>query len=251
MGVINMKQFKENKYNEMGYEKDLTIIKCELQAAIEASAVMRVLNPISKTIADIKQNKKTITISFREKNDKFKKIVKDYGYRWDSIWVKNISFKTENIEDRIAEIGHSLLFAGFSVRIMNSVIRKKVVDGNFKQEHTRWISILCDKPNYFYISWNYLDNMYDAAKQITSSVYHKPGILVSIEHFEEVLDFAETYKFRFSQTAEKLIERGKLNESIATIVLLQEKTKVTLPQLNRNQKLEIPLKVEVLNEFKD
>lgn len=226
----------------------------DIQADVEAEAVMEPSDPVSTTIADIKLNDDKIIISFLEKNNDFKKIIKNYNFRWDSPWKKQLSFMTENPEDRMAEIGHTLLAAGFCIRILNPEIRKKIITENFILEHTRWISVLSNKPTHFYIQWAYEDNMYSEAKKITGSRYDKPGVIIPMEHMDEILDFAKIYEFKFSPAAETLLKKAKANKK-AALILKSENLKTKEKQLPESNSdipvLEVPKKIEVDDELKD
>ncbi len=224
-----------------------------IQADVEAEAVMRPAGtPLTETIADIKPTGTHIEISFPEKRESFKAVIKAYGYRWDCTWKKQMSYKTENPADRVAEIGAQLLAAGFCIRVINPEIREKIKTGNFEFEHTRWIGVLTNKPKHFYVSWSYEDNMYDAAKKITGSKYDKPGVVVPMVQFEEVLDFAGLYKYKLSPAAALLVETAKASKAAALVVDIQEKKTSILPAAQEGiPTLEVPENVEIADEFKD
>lgn len=227
-------------------------IKKDFQAEAEAEAVIRPTTPVTETIAEIRLVKDEILTSFRERNDDFREIVKNHGYRWNDPWRKKLSFATDDPIDRLAEIGHYLLAQGYPVQIMNEEARAKAISGDFEPEHTRWISVLTEShPDSFYISWEYEDNMYDAAKRITGSRYSKPGVVVPMEHVDEILDFAEIYKYRFSPAAEKMIEQARANQQAAQVVDVVGKSKPDLPEPGEIPDLDIPELVEIDDELKD
>jgi len=244
--IDTMKKISESIKNNPEAE-----IEKYLKADVEAEAVIKPSEPVSQTIADISLKKDNIFILFPEKNNDFKEIIKEHGYRWNSGWEKKLSFKTEDTEDRIAEVGHALLAGGFCIRVINSEIREKIISENFIQEHTRWISVLSNKPAYFYIQWEYGDNMYDEARRITGARYDKPGIIVPMEHIDEILDFASLYKFKFSPQAGKLIEKARVNKAAAMTVKLEAKEKKLLPKTDGIPVLKTPENVEINNELKD
>lgn len=216
-----------------------------LQADVEAEAGMMPPEPESKTIANITLRKDHIEISFKERSDAFKKIVKSHGYRWDTPWKKDLSFKTGDPNDRMAQIGHSLLAAGFCIRILNPEIREKIISGSFTQEHTRWISGLISKPDHFYISWSRDDDIYSAAKRIAGARYDSPGITVPLEHADEVVDFAEINKFKFTPAAQKLVERATVNKAAALVVELEAKEKEVHKKQDGMPVLDIPKTVDI------
>lgn len=227
-------------------------IKKDFQAETEAEAVMRPTSPVTETVADISMVKDQIIISFRERNDDFRKIVKNHGYRWNSPWKKNLDWSTGDPAHRVAEIGNTLLSAGYPIRIINEETRSMAISGDFEPEHTRWISVLTEShPNNFYISWKYEDNMYDAAKRITGSRYSKPGVVVSMEHVDEILDFAEIYKYNFSPAAEKLIAQARANQQVVQVVNVVGKAHPSLPLFGNIPTLSVPKNVEVDFDLRD
>lgn len=230
---------------------DTEDIEKKLEADARAEAVMQPEKPVTETIADISTAKNYISVSFMERNDNFKKIIRDYGYRWDSPWRKNLSFATGSTDDRVAEIAHALLAAGFPVRVMNPDIRAKILAGDFTQEHTRWISVLSKKPKHFYVSWKYDDNLYKKAKLITGARYFKPGIIVPMNSLDEVLDFAKMYEYKFSPAAEDLIKKAEVNKAAAMVVNIKAKKKKELPDASGIPVLNIPENVEVDDDLKD
>jgi len=226
-------------------------VESNFQADVEAEAVMRPTSPLSETVADISIHKDHIEISFKEKNERFKEVIKGHGYYWDDPWNKNLSYKTESTEDRLAEIGHALLAAGFCVRIINPDVREKITTEDFTQEHTRWIGVLTDSPDLFFITWAYDDNLYNEAKKIAGSRYCKPGVTVPMEHVDELKDFAGIYKFKYSDVAERLIEKAELNKAAALVVDLKAKKKTILEKQDGVPVLDIPESVEIDSSLKE
>lgn len=223
----------------------------DLEKDVYIESILKSKNPVTNTIADITYNEKSINIHFPEKNEKFKSIIKSHQFYWSGTWKKSLSFKTENVEDRVAEIGHKLVSYGFGISIFNNEIKEKIVKEDFTQEQTRWISVLSEYKNTFYIQWAYGDTIYSAAKRIPGSKYYKPGILIPIMYVNELLDFAEIYDFKFSKGAKKLIKIAIKEVESIKAVDLKEIPKKEMKSGTKIPELIIPENIEIPDEFKD
>ncbi|MED5050630.1 hypothetical protein P9850_01935 [Anoxybacillus rupiensis] len=150
-----------------------------------------------------------VTAKF-EKNEEFRKVVKSLGYTWEgSAWEKKISETTGSAEDRAAELGNKLLNAGFPICIFDEEIRRKAIEGDFEPECHRWI-FRRKNTKKFAIKWEgWNDTLYKRAKSLPGARWDSGSILVDVAHYEVVTEFAELYGFKFTETAQKLIEQYK------------------------------------------
>ena len=147
-----------------------------------------------------------------EKDDDFRKIVKDHGYEWSGkAWEKKITEWTEPAGERVAELGNALLNAGFTVRFPDRESMEKAISGEFEKECHRWIRWHAKK--CLSISWKgHNDTVYKAALKISGARYSEGLVLAPVERYCEIEDFASTLGFRFSKKALAEIERFKLEE---------------------------------------
>jgi len=228
----------------------------EVVKDILAEATVRPENPKTETVAEIRILDDLLEIRFPEKRDSFRELVKkELNMVWsEGSWKRRIRMKNGTIEDRAAEAGNKLLYAGFSIRIFDAEIRERAINADYKPECTRWISRVVEGKyfGWFVISWSRDENLYRRAKSITGAKYDKPNVVVSPEHFAEVLDFAEMYKFEISSGARDVITRAEevRNNSIIGIAM-EPKEKDYAVVTSRAPVLEIPDDTEVLDEFKD
>jgi len=166
--------------------------------------------------------KETEVSTIFEKNEKFREVVKSLGYEWSGTnWVKEIREATGTAAERAAELGNKLLNAGFPISILDEEIRKNAINAVYEPEHTRWI-YRCANGKYedwFAITWEE-DNekLYQDARHITGSRWSKPSVVVKPEYFTQVEDFANLYGFRFTQAAQKLLDKAKMARETAVIV---------------------------------
>lgn len=150
--------------------------------------------------------------AYYEKNENFRHVVKDLGYKWNvekRAWEKDITAYNGSQVDRAAELGNHLLKAGFAVQIADDNIRAAAVSGKFKLEQTRWILLRIEGDYKGYLSINFPrgdETIYQSARKITGSRWSNPNIVVPINSADEVLDFAEMKNFAISPAAQKAID---------------------------------------------
>lgn len=149
-----------------------------------------------------------------EKNDTIIKLVKERGYHWDywnKTWVKQITERTGAATERAAEIGNKLLNAGFPILIEDPQIRDKAINGIYEPEHTRWICLIAKGKHEgkLRITWAGKDDeLYQKARSLPRSRWDK-GVVVEVQYYKEIEDFAELYGFRFSPGARAKIDEYK------------------------------------------
>jgi len=199
---------------------------------------------------EIKTTNNTIKVYF-EKNEDFRQIVKELGYRWNKpCWERELRATNGTIEDRVAELGNKLLNAGFPVMILDKKAREKAISGNFEQEHTRWVYARMDDEykGWLSIEWQgYNNDLYKTARKLPGSRWNK-GVLVKVEYYKEIEDFAELYDFRFSEGATKLIEEHKKSlEDIEEVI----PTKVKEKELKDGLKEILNSSTDILDDLKD
>ena len=147
------------------------------------------------------------------KNDKFREVVKQLGYRWDSDdkdWYKNLTETTGSGIDRAAEVANALLRTGFTVMVDTEEIKEKAISGQFESECKRWIVKQETDTNEVCIEIAYgNDNLYSAAKKISGAHWQtKRGMMVPVSSFDELLDFAECMDYKLTQAAKTAIDNA-------------------------------------------
>lgn len=164
-------------------------------------------------VAKIKYKDSTLSAEYI-KNDDFIGIVKNIGYKWNgSTWEKGITEYTGSVNDQAAELGNKLLLAGFTVQFPNEESKNMAVSGEFVEENDRWIKFHIKYKNLAIFWKKKSDALYDAAKKLPGARWRDGAMLVGIEFYREVLDFAETMGFSVSKTAQNEIEKYRRAES--------------------------------------
>lgn len=178
-------------------------------------------------IVKITGDESVVKVSY-EKNDELISVVRELKFRWDgSAWKRYLDESTGLFVDRASELGNILLSKGFSVYVSDPDALGKAVSGDYVPEHKRWIKGN-KKKNLLYITWSEDDDM-DMQKNIEklSSKNHEPGyISLPVSHYNEVLDLADIYNFRFTRTASELINTYREQyESLPKVFVTTQKTK--------------------------
>jgi len=227
-----------------------------LADAAKIEATVRPEKPVTETVAEIRALENCIEVHFPEKRDDFREIVKvQLGMEWSvNRWTRKLVKINGTPADRAAEAGHRLLAAGFPVRIFDDETRQKAITGTYGPEHTRWIMcrVSGDYLGYLSIKWGRKEDFYRAAKGIKRSRYYKSNVVVPPEYFDEVLDFAQLYDFRISESAQKAIDvarQARESMLVVNVVLPIEKEHVVVS--GKPPVLEVPAEVDVADEFRD
>lgn len=182
----------------------------KLEAEIKLESTVFPENAITNIPAEITIYTDKITVSF-EKNEKFRKIVKGLGYSWNGIWEKIIKETTGSAEDRAAELGNKLLNAGFPICILDENTRNRAVNGEYEPECKRWIylKVKGEYTGWLAINWTDNSNIYNKVRSLPGSRWDNPSVVVKVEHYQEVEEFAELYGFKFTKAALNAIEKYK------------------------------------------
>jgi hypothetical protein len=165
-----------------------------------------------KEPAEIKVSSEKITVRF-PKDEDFRELVKSLGYTWgDGYWYRKITKFNGPADDRAAELGNKLLNAGFPITITDNIIRQNAVNGNYQPEQKRWVMnrMHGTYKGWFAICWSGHDeNLYKVARKLPGSRWDESSVVVKVNYWQEVQDFAELYGFKFSEMALEAIEAYK------------------------------------------
>ncbi len=225
-----------------------------MEAEVKTESTIRPEKPITETVAEITCTQNAIKISFPERNDQFRELVKfKLGYTWNSpCWTRQIGITDGDIKDRAAETGHKLLAAGFCIRIIDEDLRQKATLGQYEPECKKWITAPVSHPNKLGIWWKKdAGDYYTRAKRIPGAKWISPSMKISVEQFDEVIGFAEVHGFKISPGAQKLIEQARKAKKEALTVNIKLEPESISFDTGELPVLEIPEEVTVDDEFKD
>lgn len=206
------------------------------KVAVDAKAEATVIPQIKdKTIVPEIEVKEGEVIVRSAKDEDLRQIVRRLGFRFSAgFWRKKITIFTGSAEDRAAEVGNALLLAGFAVIIYDEGIRQKAIRADFEPECNQWVAIrIAGKYN----GWLSIlfprgrQDLYDAARKITGSIWDSPNVVVPIQYHQQVEDFAEMLGFRLTPGAQESIAAYKSHRNdpaqVARPAKKQEDDKLT------------------------
>lgn len=198
--VINI--FKE-AIRELSPEKQM---EDKIYSDIRIESTVYPDNKKTNAVAEITFGDNYVAVVF-EKNDDFRDIVKNLRYRWEGgKWRRPIRETTGSAEERAAELGNKLLNAGFPIMIMDQTVRENAVNGIYEPECHRWIYYRRDS-KLLAINWDgYDDALYQRARSLPSAKWDRPSVVVAIEHYETVQEFARLFGFKFTKAAQAAME---------------------------------------------
>lgn len=189
-------------------------------AALAESTVRPEAGERIPTAAEIRILANRVEAHLPEKDEAFRDVVKALGYTWSgTCWSKAIDPATNPAADRAAELGNRLLAAGFPVRIQDPAIRAAAIAGQFAPEQRRWIKLRTsgEHAGKLVICWPREDDLYSVAKALSGARYDKPNIVIPVDRYEAVLDFAEAYGFAISPAAQAAIDTARIAHDAALI----------------------------------
>lgn len=173
------------------------------------------------------------------------RILRRNGFAWqDRLWTQKTT--RSDITDRIVEVAVELLNVGYIVRLPDEDYVQRTVNSEYTPFNTRRIRAT---DTHFTVKWDREDgDFYNAARRITGAKWDKKAscIVVPMEAFDEVLDFAERFGFTVSEKAQKLAEKGRNAKNTALICAPKKKEKQgTAPIDKKPHKLEVPTEVKI------
>lgn len=182
--------------------------------------VIRPVSPLTETVARLQLVGDTIKIDFPEKRDDLRKVVKAFGCIWQRPnWERQIGPRAGDPTERLIEVGHKLLSAGFNVAVESERMQDAIVSGRFAPEVTRWVLVVRsgDHVNWFALQWGKRDDLYSEATKLTGARYSPPYVVVPPEHYDQVLDFANIHKMTISEAAKTLVIKVQELMAIAVV----------------------------------
>jgi hypothetical protein len=221
--------------------------------AANAEATVYPEKPVSNLVAEVSVKDNVLTASYPERNEEFRLLMHKFKLKWDGGWSRKIGKFDGTIQDRTAELANHILLAGFPVRIYDAEIRRRAVAGEFSPEPERWI--FAGKDNYagwLTIYWPKGDDFYRAAKRIPGSRWRERRMMIPYESYQELLDFANMYKFNISDGAQETIAAAKAAREAALTTGVKQIKKESLPEPgDKPGLLEVPEDVTIDDEFRD
>lgn len=227
-----------------------------LEIDAQADATVRPKNPVTETVAEIRVTSNKVIVQFDEKRADFRQVVRFKGYNWNPdsyCWQRILNSKSGTQIDRAAELGHELLGNNFIIRIYHEVIRDKAINNTFIPEQTRWITLYTSgkESGRLSINWSKDEDFYPVVKLIKTARYVKPYLSVSVEQYEQVLDFASCNGFSISDAAQEAIDAARIIKENALTASVELMKNDKQGDNGKPVKLNVPELIEVDDELRD
>lgn len=193
-----------------------------------AQTTIRPKEPNTETVADVSISGNLIHVSFFEKDEDFREIIKGHGFSWGGFgvgWERKCNHFTGPSLDRATEISILLLKAGFIISIVDDTLKEKILKKEYEPEQKRWVHSIVrgEHIGWFCLSWEYgNERIYKAARAITGSRWSRPDVVIPPYQYEAIQDIAEEFDFKISNGAKELIESAKKTKEEALIVDMSE-----------------------------
>lgn len=177
--------------------------------------------PKSAQIAEISHVGEYLRVIFQERIEAFRLLMRAAGFEWaNGRWERKLTWMQGDPIDRMAELAHRLLAAGFLVRIHDVDARARAVSGNFTPEQRRWISVPTEGKfaGWLMIRWPREDDLYGPAKRLLGARYQNGAVYVPPGSVEEAADFAAAYGFSLSPAAQRQMEQHRAAMAAGAVI---------------------------------
>ena len=184
--------------------------------------VLRPIAPTTESIAQVEYRGDLVHVSLLERDDRFKRLLKNRGFAWDwdtRRWERTVGESAGPGADRAAETAHVLLAAGYCVEVEEAVARM-ILDVSYEPEKRRLIARRKsgEFAGWFVVQWPRGEDYWRWARRLPGSRYDRPCLVVPPEQFEAVQDFAEHHGFWISPAAERIIDAAAAHKRAAIII---------------------------------
>ncbi len=210
----------------------------EEPAAEEVPDIVAPAEATKPGVADVSVDRGSVTAMYL-KDDAFRSVVKALGFRWEGVWFLKASELTGDPENVAVELICKLLAKGFTVRVVakdRAEVIRRVKAGEYSPMTTRWVIGFDSKT--FGIRWGAGDDLYDLARSLPGSGYSMGCVTVPMKNYKAVEDFAQAKGFRFTKSAQEMLEE------------MTRKTAIVDPVVKEAQYDEHPVS-EVLNSSRE
>lgn len=193
----------------------------------------------------------TVCAKYPEKDETWRVTCKRLLYGWEvNRWQRTFAAGVD-VTARAAELVHRLLLAGFVVDAPESIMQMALA-ANYTPETFRHVRryVAGEYADWFCLSWARNEDLYGMTTRLPGAHWDGRAVVVSREHFEEVLDFAEHHGFEVSQAALALAEMAR-DERDRMVILPIPPLPKTPPASMKRPELPAPAFVDVDRELLD
>lgn len=127
------------------------------------------------------------------------------------IFIKDINEYTGNYSDRAAELGISLLNAGYSVSVLNNTIINMIKTGRYIPQNDKWVKSFNSQS--VYLDWKgYERVLCNRALSFIENAHWDNNfkkVIVPVTSYRQLEDYAHRYGFNIDNKALKMLEQAK------------------------------------------
>lgn len=188
-----------------------------------------------------------------EKRDDFQGVMRATGCKWDADrrrYVFRPGRHDGDILDRMAEITHALVAAGFLVSLFDAEARRRALEHDFTPRQTRWIGV---DGEWLTITWSRPDDFYESARSLPGSRYKDGRVLVPTSMVEDVADWAEENGFALDPAVTAYMDKRR--EALVNAIVLRNpkaaKKGVTGYVQEKPEELQTPSESSIDEELRD
>jgi hypothetical protein len=173
-------------------------------------AILRPATPASPLLAEFTVKEHEVIVTFPERHDVVRGVLRSLDYHWTTHWARQTSIP----QDLATETAHRLLLSGIGVVLYDHSLRCRAVAGDYKPINRPRVAtfIQGDYKGCFCIAWPHEADFYRETMRLHGARYAKPYVAVPAENWAEVEDFASTHHFEITASAQKMMERGKVQD---------------------------------------
>ena len=207
--------------------------------------------PKSASVGRIWVEGATVCARYPEKDEAWRVACKRLLYGWSFNCWKRTFAEGVDVAERAAELAHRLLLAGFVVEADDAIMQMALA-ASYTPETFRYVRayVAGEYAGWFCITWARNEDLYSLATRLPTAHWDGRAVVVSREHYEEVLDFAATHGFLLSDGAKALAQRAQ-EERDAIIVAAVPPLPKLPPAADKRPVLPAPEFVEIDRELLD
>lgn len=192
--------------------------------------ILRPEHPLTETIATLRYEAETrrLSATLPEMHGIFRQTMHMLDYIWDRAsvcWVRVLPASAGDPIDRLAELAHILVAAGFIVRLYDADAHARAIAGSYQAEQRRWVRAMTKGPyaGWLTLIWPRSDDLYAAANRLRGARFRDGRMFVPAGSADEVMEFAQVYAFTFSESAQQIINEIHESQAHGTVLAAPKK----------------------------
>ncbi|MFR8116922.1 MAG: hypothetical protein ACLVAK_07970 [Clostridia bacterium] len=192
--------YEETSEEELLQKEQLAVLEAENKR--ESTIMVNSENIVANIVVD--NNKVQV---FSTYNALLKEILKSLNFKWQNPWTYVVKSETDgNVIDVAVELGVKLIENGINVLSFDNEIKNKILAKDYIPRHKKWL--ILNKYNELRLKdYNNLNSLYKLCNSNhLLGKWEASGFTVSVENYQQLLDFCSNNDFKITDKAYKFIE---------------------------------------------